>query len=122
MKATRQRALARGRRAETLACWFLRAKGYRIVARNWRCPQGEIDILARRGQVLAAIEVKRRETLEIALESIGARQRRRIERAAGAFLQRHPDLTHLSLRFDAITLEPWRLPHHVTQAWRPELR
>ena len=120
MKAKRQQAQTKGRRAESLACWFLRAKGYRILERNWRCPQGEIDILARRGNVLAAIEVKSRRETGAALESIGARQRRRIERALGVYLAAHPALARLSIRFDAITLAGWRGPRHLAQAWRPE--
>jgi putative endonuclease len=120
MKNERKRALTRGRRAESLACWLLRAKGYRILARNWRCPQGEIDILARRGPVLAAVEVKRRDEAGTAMESIAPRPRRRIERALGAFLARHPDLSGLSIRFDAVTVGAWSLPRHLAQAWRPE--
>src|SRR5688500_20372795 len=56
----RQRAYVSGRRAERIACWLLRFKGYRILAVNWRCTAGEVDILARRGRVLAAGEVKGR--------------------------------------------------------------
>ena len=120
MRVERKRAHARGRRAESLACWLLRAKGYRILERNWRCRQGEIDILARRGNVLAAIEVKSRPDFGEALESIGARQRRRIERALGVYLASHPALGGLSIRFDAITLTGWSGPRHLAQAWRPE--
>jgi len=120
LSVEREQAQARGRRAESLACWFLRAKGYRILERNWRCPQGEIDILARRGNVLAAIEVKSRPDVGKALEAIGARQRRRIERALSAYLAAHPSLGELSIRFDAITLAGWRGLRHLAQAWRPE--
>ncbi len=120
MKAERHRAQARGARAESLACWLLRAKGYRILARNWRCPQGEIDILARRGPVLAVIEVKRRRQNAQAVESLGPRQRRRIERALVVFLARHPDLAGLAIRFDAITVDRWLVPRHVAPAWQPE--
>jgi putative endonuclease len=56
----RQRARRRGRSAEWLCLWYLRVHGWRILARGWRCPSGEIDILARRGRVLAVIEVKSR--------------------------------------------------------------
>jgi putative endonuclease len=121
MRADRRRAYVGGRRAEAIACWLLRAKGYRILARNWRCPLGEIDILARRGPVLAAIEVKRRSTGASALESVGIHQRRRIERALLAYVARHPHLAQLDWRFDAIAVLGWGWPRHVTGAWRPEL-
>ncbi|WP_370153603.1 YraN family protein [Ferrovibrio sp.] len=109
----------RGRRGERLAALWLQLKGYRILARNWRHPLGEIDILARRGRVLAVIEVKWRAGREAAAGSIGAQQRRRIARAAAVFLSRQPDAASLSLRFDAMLLAPGRWPHHVTDAWRP---
>jgi len=68
----RQRAQRRGRFAEWLCLWHLRLHGWRILARGWRCPSGEIDILARRGRVLAIIEVKSRNELDAAAsESTG---------------------------------------------------
>lgn len=109
----------RGRRGEALAGLWLRLKGYRILARNWRHPLGEIDILARRGRILAVIEVKWRDRIDLAAEAIGARQRHRIMRAAAVFLARQPDAARLSLRFDALLLAPGRWPRHVADAWRP---
>jgi putative endonuclease len=110
----------RGRRGEALASLWLRLKGYRILARNWRHPLGEIDILARRGRILAVIEVKWRDRLDLAAASISPRQRHRIARAAAVFLAKQPDAAQLSLRFDALLLAPGRWPHHVADAWRPE--
>src|SRR5271156_3517823 len=93
--AERRRAAYRaGRFAETLCVWLLRLKGYRVLARDWRVPVGEIDILARRGSVLAAVEVKRRDTMAAAVAAVGPRQRRRILRALEAFVARHPALGH----------------------------
>lgn len=109
----------RGRRGEALACLWLRLKGYRILARNWRHPLGEIDIVARRGPILAVIEVKWRDRLDLAAESISPRQRHRIARAAAVFWARQPDAARLSLRFDALLLAPGRWPRHVADAWRP---
>ena len=74
------------------ACWHLRLRGWRIVARGWRCPAGEIDIIARRGRVLAIIEVKSRGEIDVAATALAPRQRRRIARAAEAFLAARPDL------------------------------
>lgn len=107
-----------GRRGESWAVWWLRLQGYRILARNWRHPAGEIDILARRGGLLVAVEVKWRASQDRAAESIQAAQRRRIAQAAAVFLARQPDAAALSLRFDAVLLAPGRLPRHIRDAWR----
>lgn len=119
-RETRRRAYGRGRRAEALAAWWLRLKGYRIVARGFRVATGEIDLIARRGRVLAHVEVKARPSLEEAREALTPRQRRRIERAAAAFLQQHPGLAGLDQRFDVVLLAPRRRPHHLENAWHIE--
>jgi putative endonuclease len=118
--AMRRRAYARGRRGERIAAWWLRLKGYRVLAQGFRCPVGEIDLVARRGNTLAIVEVKHRESLIVAGEAIGARQRRRIRRAAEHFLQRRPDLAGLQLRFDAMLLIPRQLPRHLKDAWNAD--
>lgn len=118
----RQKAWTRGRRAETLAALWLRCKGYRVLARDFRSPVGEIDLVARRGATLAIVEVKARSSLAEAGEAISPRQRRRIRNAAIAFLQRHPSLGTLDLRFDAILMVPRHWPRHLTDAWRDESR
>ena len=114
----RQQARRRGIAAETLCVWLLRLKGYRILARDLRTPVGEIDIVARRGRTLVAVEVKRRGRMEDAAEAIGRDQRRRILRALGWFAQRQPDGDRLSLRFDAMLLDGGLLPRHIRDAWR----
>jgi putative endonuclease len=116
----RQKAERRGRLAELLCRWHLRLRGWRIVASHWRCPSGEIDILARRGRVLAIIEVKARRDFAIAAESVLPRQRRRIARAASAFLMTRPDLAMLTLRFDVMLVAPPRPPRHLPGAWRSD--
>ena len=113
----RRDALRRGRSAELLCRWHLRLRGWRIVARDWRCPSGEIDILARRGGVLAAIEVKTRRDHAGAAEAVQPRQRRRIARAAALFLSTRPDLAGLALRFDVMLVVPRHLPRHLAAAW-----
>jgi putative endonuclease len=119
-RSERRRAAYRaGRLAETLCVWLLRLKGYRVLARDWRVPVGEIDILARRGSVLAAVEVKRRGRLSDAAEAIGPRQRRRILRALEAFVARNPALGRLTLRFDVMLVAPRAPPRHIRDAWRP---
>jgi putative endonuclease len=119
-RSDRQRAQRRGAFAEFLCRWHLRLRGWRIVARDWRCPAGEIDILARRGGVLAIIEVKSRRDFASAAASILPRQRRRIARAAAAFLLMRPDLAELALRFDVMLVTPPHLPRHLPNAWRLE--
>ena len=116
----RQRAQRRGRVAEWLCLWHLRLRGWHILARDWRCPAGEIDILARRGRVLAVIEVKSRGELATAATALAPRQRRRIARAAEAFLLQRSDLARLDLRFDLMLVAPRRLPRHWRGAWRAD--
>jgi putative endonuclease len=116
----RQRAQRRGRAAEWLCLWHLRLHGWHIVARGWRCPSGEIDILARRGKILAVVEVKSRGEIATAASALAPRQRRRIARAAEAFLLSRPDLAGLDLRFDLMLVAPLRLPRHWRGAWRAD--
>lgn len=121
MKSARhRRAQSHGSWAERAAAHYLRLKGYRILARGFRAPEGEIDIVARRGRVLVLVEVKARPSAEAAAYAIAPRQRRRIERAALRFLSQHARHAGCDLRFDAILVSPWRLPRHLIDAWRPE--
>lgn len=119
MTEARRAAYRRGLGAEARAALLLRVKGYRIVARGYRCPAGEIDIVARRGAVLVAVEVKARATQTAAAEAIDPRQRNRIERALGVFLAHNPAHAGCDIRFDAILLSPRRWPRHIADAWRP---
>jgi putative endonuclease len=114
----RRAAQIHGLRAESWAVWRLRLAGYRVLARNFRVPGGEIDLIVRRGSVVAFVEVKARATYEVAAESIQPRQRLRIRNAALAFLARRPDLAGLAMRFDVVLVTPRRLPRHVRDAWR----
>lgn len=122
MTAARRRRglLARrsGRRGEVLATLLLMLKGYRILGFRLAAKQGEIDILALRGRVLAVVEVKRRATLEIALEAVHASQRERLRRAAAAIVAGRPVLKGVTIRLDLIALAPGRVPRHVPDAWK----
>src|SRR5260370_31315990 len=97
--ASRRQAFRRGHAAELLCLWHLRLRGYRILARRFRVPSGEIDLIARRGRVLAAIEVKARASLATASESVSARQRRRGAPALQHFLAPRPELAGRAPRF-----------------------
>jgi len=107
-----------GRRGEALAAWRLRLAGYAIVGRRERTHAGEIDLVARRGRLVAFVEVKTR-ALEPADDIVSLRQRGRVARAAEALLARRRDLTGLDVRFDVVIVRPWRWPRHVRDAWRP---
>ncbi len=116
--ADRLRRYRLGHWAETFCAWHLRLRGYRVLARRYRSPVGEIDIVARRGDVVAFIEVKARRDRTTAAESVTARQRRRVRRAAEAYLGAQPALSGLYGRFDVMLVTPWAMPEHVIDAWR----
>ncbi|HEY3918542.1 MAG TPA: YraN family protein [Stellaceae bacterium] len=116
----RRAAERRGKSAELLCLWQLRLKGYRILARRYKTPLGEVDLIARRGAVLAAIEVKARGDFDVASEAITPRQRQRIVRALAHFLGGRPDLALLAARFDVMLVAPRRWPRHLVDAWREE--
>ncbi len=107
-----------GRRAETIAVWLLRFKGYAILARRERTPAGEIDIVARRGRTLVAVEVKARRTDTPLRDLIAEGQWQRICRALELYAGRRR-LDHHRLRFDVVFLQAGRWPRHVPDAWRP---
>lgn len=111
--ASRQAAYRRGGRGEHLAAWALRLKGYRILARNYRTRGGEIDIVARRGDLVAIVEVKARASLAGAMEAVGPLAQRRIEAAADQWLAGQSDFARLSIRFDLVAILPRRWPVHV---------
>jgi putative endonuclease len=113
----RQAAEKRGRGAETLACWYLRLKGWRILARRARVPGGEVDIVARRGRTLAFVEVKARATENAAAFSLDQWRLRRVavaaERLAPRFMRKDDDI-----RIDAMFVVPGRWPRHLTNVWQ----
>jgi len=106
-----------GTSAESRAAAFLMAKGFRIVARRWKSPAGEIDLIARRGRLLVFAEVKARARLDDAAESLSPRQQRRIAAAAEAWLALHPDQRFEDIRFDAVLVAPGKLPRHIQAAF-----
>jgi putative endonuclease len=106
-----------GRRQEIVAALWLMAKGYRILGFRLRTPAAEIDLLVKKGGVLAVVEVKSRSTLEAALEAVSPDQRERLRRAGRSLAARRPALRGLSLRLDLFALAPGRLPRHVPDAW-----
>lgn len=114
---SRHAAEKRGRGAESLAAWWLRLHGWRIVARRARVPGGEVDIIARRGRTLAFVEVKARATDDAAAFSLDAYRLRRVvvaaERLAPRFMRDGDEL-----RIDAILIVPRRFPRHLADIWQ----
>jgi len=108
-----------GRFGEAMCGWRLRLVGWRIIARDVRTAVGEIDLVCRRGRTLAFVEVKARRAA-VDAEVLTPRQRKRIVRAAEAFLAARPDLATLDLRFDLMLLSRHRLPRHLPGAFRAD--
>ena len=110
--------------AERVAALWLQLHGWRILARRLGGRRGsgigEVDLVIARGATLAFVEIKYRPTLAQAAEAIGANQRRRIVRAAKAFLSANPSACNRSVRFDAVLVAPWSLPRHMVNAWYDE--
>lgn len=112
----RRQAERWGRKGETLAGWWLRCQGWRIVARRVKTPMGEVDLVARRGRIVAFIEVKTRATaaeLDLAID------RHRLTRVAAAANALAPRFARNGedIRIDVLLLAPWRLPRHIANAW-----
>ena len=110
-------AFRTGLSAESRAAALLMAKGYRILAKRFRTPYGEIDLVARKRNLLAFIEVKARANLDDAAYAVTPRQQQRIIEAAQAWLVAHPEHANFELRFDAILIAPRRLPRHLLAAF-----
>jgi putative endonuclease len=110
-------AFRAGLSAEARAAAYLMAKGYRILAKRYRTPYGEIDIVARKRGLIAFIEVKARASLDDAAYAVTPRQQARIIDAAQAWLMAHPEHAEFELRFDAMLIAPRRLPRHLLAAF-----
>ena len=112
----RQQAEQRGRRAERIAAWYLRLKGWRIVGRRVRTPVGEIDIVARRFRTTAFVEVKTRGTNADLDYAVDRHRLRRVAAAASALAARHA-FPKGDIRIDVILITPGRMPRHLSNVW-----
>ncbi len=110
-------AYATGVAAESSARGLLESKDYRILAHRYKTKGGEIDLVAKRGDHLAFVEVKRRKTQEEAAYAVVPRQQARIAVAAEIFLGEHSELSHCSASFDVILVTPNRGCAHIEQAF-----
>lgn len=107
-------AWQRGLVAETWAAWWLRLKGYRILETRYKTPVGEIDLVAKRGRLIAFVEVKARDTPGAAAQAITPKQQQRISRAAEIFLKDHPQT---DARFDVVLIGRTGWPQHMENVW-----
>lgn len=105
-----------GRRAETIAAWWLRLKGWRILAQRVRTPRGEVDLVARRGRTLAFVEVKARGTAEASAFALDEYRLRRVAAAAEALAPRYARAGD-DIRIDALFVIPGRWPRHMANVW-----
>jgi putative endonuclease len=112
----REAAEKGGRRAETIAAWWLRLKGWAILARRVRTPVGEVDLVARRGRTVAFVEVKARATADQAALALDDYRLRRVAAAAEALAYRYVRPGD-DLRVDAVFVVPGRLPRHLPNVW-----
>jgi len=110
-------AFRTGLSAESRAAAYLMAKGYRILAKRFRTPYGEIDLVARKRNMIVFIEVKARASLDEAAYAVTPRQQARIIDAAQGWLMAHPEHAEFELRFDAMLIAPKRLPRHLLAAF-----
>jgi putative endonuclease len=110
-------AFQNGISAESRASAMLLLKGYRILARRYRTPAGEIDIVAKRRNALVFVEVKTRASYEEAVEAVTPQQQRRIVGAAEYWLQARPQDGEGDVRFDVIIITPGKLPQHIPAAF-----
>lgn len=117
-RGRRRRSERRGRRAEWLAALWLTLKGYSVMARRVRTRAGEIDLIARRGDVIALIEVKARRSHDAASEALTPQGWARMAAAADMWRAGDSALNPYAIRFDAVTIAPWSRPIHHVDAWR----
>lgn len=118
--AKRRAAFKLGVSAESRAALLLNAKGFRLLAKRWKTPVGEIDLVMRRGKLIIFVEVKARSSLDAAAEAVLPRQRKRIIAAAEAWLAAHPEHAGYDMRFDAVLVAPGALPRHIVSAFEVE--
>jgi putative endonuclease len=116
-KAQRIKALRRGSFSEYLAAFSLMLRGYRILAMRYRVKSGEIDIIARKGDLVSFVEVKARATAADSVFAVNGLTQSRIKNASLYWLQTQKDASQLSYSYDIIAVRPWRWPEHFRDAF-----
>jgi putative endonuclease len=113
----REAAHAHGHRAETIALWYLRLKGYRLIANRFKSALGEIDLIMRKGRTLVFIEVKARAKVDDSIWAVTPQQSRRIASAASLFASRY-DMSGIDFqRFDIVAVPSYLWPTHIKNAF-----
>ena len=121
---TRKKAYRYGMTAEKFAAAYLTCKAYRVLAERYRNHQGEIDIVACKGRMLVAVEVKARQSFKDCEEVVTAGKQQKISRAVEGLIGGQGKISGLTsahtrnIRFDVIWMAPWRWPLHIKDAWR----
>jgi len=113
----RRKALRRGQFSEYLAALSLMLRGYHILAMRYRVKAGEIDIIARKGDLVSFIEVKARATAADAVFAVSGSTQSRIRNASLHWLQTRKDAGQLSWSYDIVAVRPWRWPEHFKDAF-----
>ena len=113
----RARREAKGRQGESLAAWYLRFKGWRVLARRVRTPRGEVDLVVRRGRTVAFVEVKWRASADQLDGAIDEYRLRRVAAAAQAVAHNYAGADD-TMRIDVLLLAPGRWPRHMVNVWQ----
>jgi putative endonuclease len=113
----RRKAERRGHVSEYLAAFYLMAKGYRVLAIRYRTKLGEIDLIARKGDLAIFVEVKARIGEREAIDAVGFTTQARIRAASDLWLSKRKDAARLSQRYDIIAVLPGRFPRHFPDAF-----
>ena len=116
-KARRLKALRRGYVSEYLAALSLVLRGHRILAMRYKVKAGEIDIIARKGDLVSFIEVKARATAQDSVFAVSGLTQSRIRNASLHWLQGQKDAGRLAWSYDIIAVRPWRWPEHFRDAF-----
>lgn len=117
MSRAKRRAYQKGFWAEFVAAWYLRLKGYRILQMRYKTGSGEIDIIAKKRDLIALVEVKARNNVQSAVDAVSYSAQQRISNAADIWLSRQKQSGSYSLRFDIIAIQPWKIPVHLEDAF-----
>ena len=122
----KQKAYLWGQGAEWLSMVMLWLKGYRILAHQFKCKSGEIDLIAQKGNMICFVEVKARQTIKDALSAVSYQQKNRIIKAAEWYITKNAQTAaggdvNISYRFDMVAVEPWAWPTHVKDAWQMDV-
>jgi putative endonuclease len=113
----RAKAEAKGRVAEVVALALLTAKGYALIKRRYKSPSGEVDLIMRRGDVTAFIEVKARASHDDAVQSVSSTQARRIAAAASHWMAQDEIANNGTCRFDIVAVNSSLIPSHIENAF-----